>query len=77
MGSVLCSGQNIRKFLETTSCGTTMGYGKRWKAYSNDLGHLLLFIIVNPLGDGGGGGHLEGILPQIYPHSAGLLELKI
>ena len=26
--------------------------GKRWKAYSNDLGHLLLFIIVNPRGRG-------------------------
>ena len=26
-----------------------MGWGKRWKAYSNDLGHLLLFLIVNPL----------------------------
>ena len=32
------------------SCGTTLGLGKRWNAYSNDLGHLLLFIIVNPSG---------------------------
>ena len=36
-----------------------MGYGKRWKAHSNDLGHLLLFIVVTR-----GGGHLAGILPQ-------------
>ena len=43
--------------------------GKRWKAYSNDLGHLLLFIIVNPPG----AGLLAGILPQIWPHSAWLL----
>ena len=38
-----------------------MGLVKRWKAYSNDLGHLLLFIIVNPRGRW----HLAGILPQI------------
>ena len=25
-----------------------MGEGKRWKAYSNDLGHLLIVIIDNP-----------------------------
>ena len=42
---------------------------KRRKAYTNDYGHLLLFIIVNLQG---GGGHLAGILPQIWPHSAGL-----
>ena len=28
------------------------GIGERWKAYSNDLAHLLLFIIVNPRGTG-------------------------
>ena len=68
--SVLCSGQNIRKFSETT--GPTEAYhvaGKRWKAYSNDLGYLLLFIIVNH----GGWGHLAGILLQIWLRSAGLL----
>ena len=46
-----------------------MGQGERWKAYSNDLGHLLLCIIVNP---GGGGGHLARILPQIWPRIAGI-----
>ena len=45
-----------------------MGEGKRWKAYSNNLGHLLIVIIVNP-----GAGAFSGILPQIWPCSAGLL----
>ena len=36
--------------------------------HSNDLGHWLLFFIVNPRGRG----HLAGILPQIWPRSAGL-----
>ena len=32
----------------------------------NDLGHLLLVIIVNPWGRG----HLAGNLPQMWPRSA-------
>ena len=39
----------------------TWDRGKDGKAYSNDLGHLLLFIINDPRGRG----HLAGILPQI------------
>ena len=40
------------------------------KEYSNDLGHLLLCIIVNPCMRAG---HLDGILPQIWPRIAGIL----
>ena len=52
----------------------TTGEGKGWKAYSNDQGYLLLFIIVNP-----GSGAFSRDLPQIWPRSAGLLAgpLKI
>ena len=38
---------------------------KRWKAYTNYLGHLLSLLL-------GGGGDLAGFFPQIWPHSAGL-----
>ena len=52
---VLCSWQNIRKFSKTTGPTENTfhhGIGGRLKPYSNYLGHLLLFIIVNP-GSGG------------------------
>ena len=49
-------------------CGTVIPDRKRWKAYTNNIGHLLVFFIVNLLGEGA----LAGILPQIWPHSAGL-----
>ena len=39
------------------------------KEYSKDLGHLLLFIIANPWR----AGHLDGILPQIWPRITGIL----
>ena len=45
------------------------GIRQIWKPYSNDKGHLLFYIIVNP----GRRGHLAGILPQILPRSAGRL----
>ena len=41
---------------------------KRRKAYSCDLGYWLLFVIVKEAE------HLAGILPQIWPHSAGLIS---
>ena len=42
--------------------------GKDGKLIQNDLGHLLIVIIVYQ-----GRGHLAGILPQIWPRNAGLL----
>ena len=39
--------------------------------YSNDSGQLLFFILI--LSSPGGRGLLAGILPQIWPGSAGLL----
>ena len=64
---MLCSEQYIREFSETT--GQTEAFhvappwdrGKDGMLIQNDLGHLLLVIIVNPRGRG----HLAGILPQI------------
>ena len=41
------------------------------KIYSNDSGQLLFFILI--LSAPGGRGLLAGILPQIWPGSAGLL----
>ena len=41
------------------------------KIYSNDSGQLLFFILI--LSASGGRGLLAGILPQIWPGSAGLL----
>ena len=72
--SVLCSAQYICKFSETT--GPTEAFhvtplwerGKDGKLIQNDLGHLLIVNIVYQ-----GAGHLVGILPQIWPRSAGLL----
>ena len=40
------------------------------KIYLNDSGQLLFFILLSAPG---GGGLLVGILPQIWPGSAGLL----
>ena len=40
------------------------------KMYSNDSGQLLFFILI--LSASGGGGLLAGVLPQIWPGSAGL-----
>ena len=45
------------------------GIGEKWKDYSNDLGHLKLFIIVNRQVRG----QLAGILAQIWLRKAGLL----
>ena len=71
--SVLCSAQYICKFSEST--GPTEAFhmtppwerGKGGKLIQNDLGHLLIVIIVYQ------GEHLAGILPQIWPRNAGLL----
>ena len=41
------------------------------KIHSNDSGQLLLFTLI--LSAPGGGGLLAGILPQLWPGSAGLL----
>ena len=41
------------------------------KNYSNDSGQLLIFILI--LSAPGGWGLFAGILPQIWPGSAGLL----
>ena len=54
------------------SCGITVGWEKRWKAYSNDLGHsLFIHYCQTP-----GRGLLAGLLTQIWPRSAGLWKLK-
>ena len=47
--------------------GTVIPDQKRWKAYTNDLGHLLSLLSTSSGGGGGGGG-----VVQIWPHSAGL-----
>ena len=47
-----------------------MELGERWKAYSNDLGYLLLFIIVNPCG---AGAFSRDFTTKVCPRSAGLL----
>ena len=86
---MLCSGQISRKFSETTGpteakeiVAPPSGRKKRWKAYSNDLGHLLLFIIVNPGGGGGGQGQLAEIsstnlAPQFRAFSRALKMEKL
>ena len=72
--SVLCSAQYICKFSETTEPTEAFHVTPPWerrkdgKLIQNDLGHLLIVIIVNQ-----GAGDLPGILPQIWPRSAGLL----
>ena len=33
-------------------CGAVIPDRKRWKVYTNDIGHLLLFFIVNLWGEG-------------------------
>ena len=43
----------------------------RGNIYSNDSGQLSFFILILPAS--GGRGLLAGILPQIWPGSAGLL----
>ena len=57
---VLLKRKNIFLAQQISGGSAVISDRKRWKAYTNDLGHLLL------------GGHLAGILPQICPHSAGL-----
>ena len=72
--SVSCSAQYLCKFSKTI--GPTEAFhvtppwerGKDGKLIQNDLGHLFIVIIVYQ-----GTGHLAGILPQIWPRSAGLL----
>ena len=72
--SVICSAQYICKFSETTEPTEAFHVtppwerGKDGKLIQNDLGHLLIVIIVYQ-----GRGHLAGFLPQIWPRSAGLL----
>ena len=72
--SVLCSAQYICKFSETTEPTEAFHVtppwerGKGGKLIQNDLGHLLIVIIVYQEA-----GDLAGILPQIWPRSAGLL----
>ena len=39
--------------------------------FLNDSGHLSSYC--HPLGGGGGGGLFAGLLPQMWPRSAGLL----
>ena len=72
--SVLCSAQYICKFSEITGPTEAFHVTPPWerrkggKIIQNDLGHLLIVIIVYQ-----GRGHLAGILPQIWPRNAGLL----
>ena len=72
--SVLCSAQYICKFSETTEPTGALHVtppwqrGKDGKLIQNDLGHLLKSLLLTR-----GRGHLAGILPQIWPRSAGLL----
>ena len=71
---VLCSAQYICKFSETTGPTEAFHVTPPWerrkdgKLIQNDLGHLLIVIIVYQVR-----GHLAEILPQIWPRSAGLL----
>ena len=63
-------------FFEITEPTEDKVHGVGEKIYSNDSGQLLSFILIlSAAGGGGGGGRglLAGILPQIWPGSAGLL----
>ena len=65
------------KFFSVTTGATEARFYAEPPCDSNDLGHLLFFILIlSAYGGGGGGGGaglLAGILPQISPRSAFIL----
>ena len=67
---VWCSNSSL-KSLSQLKTKFTWDHHRLWeKIYSNDSGQLLFFILIL---SAPGAGLLAGILPQIWPGSAGLL----
>ena len=66
----VCSNSSL-KSLSQLKTKFSWDHHKGEKIYSNDSGQLLFFILI--LSAPGERGLLAGILPQIWPGSAGLL----
>ena len=68
----MCSNSSLKSLsqLKTKFTWDQIKIGE--KSYSNDSGQLLVFILILSA-PGGGRGLLAGVLPQIWPGSAGLL----
>ena len=74
----MCSNSSLKSLSQLKTKFTWDQHRIGKKIYSNDSGQLFFFnlILSVPGGgevDGGGRGLLAGILPQIWPGSAGLL----
>ena len=67
----VCSNSSLKSLSQLKTKFTWDHHGIGEKIYSNDSGQLLFFILI--LSAPGGRGLLAGILPQIWPGSAGLL----
>ena len=67
----MCSNSTLKSLSQLKTKFTWDHHGIGEKVYSNDSGQLLFFILI--LSTPGGRGLLAGILPQIWPGSAGVL----
>ena len=67
----MCSNSSLKSLSQLKTKITWDHHGIEENFYSNDSGQLLFFILI--LSVPGGGGLLAGVLPQIWPGSAGLL----
>ena len=68
----MCSNSSLKSLSQLKTKFTQDHHGIGEKFFSNDSNQFLLFILIVSV-PGGGGGLLAGILPQIWPGSAGLL----
>ena len=71
----MCSNSSLKLLSQLKTKFTWDHHGIGENIYSSNSGQLLFFILIlsAPGGGGGGRGLLAGILPQIWPGSAGLL----